>query len=118
MEGHGCAGLEVSELEETSGHVGVVVEEAEELVLELWEFLLIGEAGVVLEVVVEKVNGLRLEKGTQLGIVVDDIPEMHLIDVGIEGSVSDSGPEEHPGQDGESLEAEGKIPKLVEEEGQ
>ncbi len=36
---------------------------------------------------------------------MDDISEMDLINIGVEGSVSESGPEEHPGEDGESFES-------------
>lgn len=116
MEGHGGAGFEVAELVEASGHVCVVVEEAEELVLELRELLLAGEATVVFEVVVQQMDGFGLEECAQLGVLVDDISEVHFIDIGVEGAISESGPEEHPGEDGESLEANGQVPELVEEE--
>lgn len=117
MEGHGGAGLEVSELEEASCHVGVVIEEAEEPVLELGELLLAGQAGVVLQVVVQQVDGFRLEEGAQLRVVVDDVAQVHLVDLGVQGSVTHSRPEQHPGQNGQALEAEGEVPELVEEEG-
>lgn len=116
MEGRGGTGFEVTELVEASGHVCVVVEEAEELVLELRELLVGGEAGVVFEIVVQEMDGFRLEECAQLGVLVDDISEVHFIDIGVEGAVSESGPEEHPGENGESLEANGEVPELVEEE--
>ena len=56
MKSHGCAGFQVSKLEETCGHVGIIVEEAEEGVLELWEFLLAGHSLIILQVVVQQVN--------------------------------------------------------------
>ena len=46
---------------------------------------------------------------------MDYISEMNLIDFWVHGLISDSGPEEHPREDGESFEAECEIPELVEE---
>lgn len=96
--------------------MSIVVEEAEELVLELRELLLTGEASIIFEVVVQEMDSFRLEQCAQLGILVDDISEVDFIQIGVEGTVSESGPEEHPGEDGEPLEAEGEVPELVEEE--
>lgn len=96
--------------------MSIVVEEAEELVLELRELLLTGEASIIFEVVVQEIDSFRLEQCAQLGILVDDISEVDFIQIGVEGTVSESGPEEHPGEDGEPLEAEGEVPELVEEE--
>ena len=96
--------------------MSIVVEETEELVLELRELLLTGEASIIFEVVVQEMDSFRLEQCAQLGILVDDISEVDFIQIGVEGTVSESGPEEHPGEDGEPLEAEGEVPELVEEE--
>jgi hypothetical protein len=41
--------------------MGVVIEKSEEFVFEFGEFLLVGETGIVLEVIVEQVDGLGLE---------------------------------------------------------
>ena len=98
--------------------MGVVVEESEELVLELWEFLLAWESLIVLHIVVHQVDGFGFEKLADFRVVMDDISQMELVEAGVGGLVSDSGPEEHPGQDGEALEAEGQIPELVEEDGE
>jgi hypothetical protein len=96
--------------------VGVVVEESEEFVLEFGEFLLARESSIILEVVVEQMDCLCLEKGADFGVLMDDISEVHFINIGVESSVSDSCPEEHPGQDGQSLESQGQVPELIEEE--
>ena len=58
---HRCSRFEVSELEEPSGHVSVIIKESEVGVFELWEFDWIGHSSVVLQVVVEQVNGFRFE---------------------------------------------------------
>ena len=71
----------------------VVVEEPEELVLELWELLLLREATVVLEVIVKQVDGFWFEKRAQLRVLVDDVPKVHFVEVGVEGAIADSGPE-------------------------
>ena len=80
--------------------MSIVVEEAEELVLELRELLLTGEASIIFEVGVQEMDSFRLEQCAQLGILVDDISEVDFIQIGVEGTVSESGPEEHPGEDG------------------
>lgn len=80
--------------------MSVVVEESEEFVLELWEFLVAGESGVILHVVVKQMDGFWLEEGSQLRVLVDYVSQMDFVDVRIKSAVSDSGPEEHPGQQG------------------
>lgn len=80
--------------------MSVVVKESEELVLELGELLLTGEPSVVFHIVVHQVDSLGFEERAELGVLVDDVAQMDFVDLGVEGLVSDSGPEEHPGQDG------------------
>lgn len=94
----------------------VIAEKSEEFVLELGEFGLAGVAGVPFHIVIEKVDRLGFEKLTNLFVFMDDISEVDFIDFGVDCFISDSGPEEHPGEDGESLESESEVPELVEEE--
>ena len=98
--------------------MSVVVEESEELVLELGEFLLAWESLIVLHIVVHQVDGFGFEKLSDFRVVMNDISQMELVEAGVSGLVPNSGPEEHPGQDGEPLETEGQIPELVEEDGE
>lgn len=62
-------------------------------------------------------DSFRLEEVFKLWIFVDEVAQMDFVDIGIDGLVSETGPEEHPGQDGESFEAPSEVPELVEEEG-
>lgn len=98
--------------------MGVVVEEPEELVLELREFLLAGETSVVLEVVVEQVDSFWLEKCSKLRVLVNDVPQVHFVEVGVNSAIANSGPEKHPRQDGKTFESESEVPELVEEDGE
>ena len=116
MEGHGCSWLEVSKFEAAGAHVGVVVKEPEEGVLELWELFLTGEACVVLHVIVHKVDALWFEKGSYFFVLVNNIPKVDLAVVRVNSLISASSPEEHPGEDGKSFEAPGKVPELEEED--
>ncbi len=36
---------------------------------------------------------------------MNDVSEVDLVNIGVEGSISESCPEEHPGKNGKSLEA-------------
>jgi hypothetical protein len=98
--------------------VAVVAEESEELVLELRELLLARIALVPFHVVVKEVDRFGFEEFSDFGVLVDYVAEVHLVDLRVDGFVSESGPEEHPGENGEGLEAEGEIPELVEEDGE
>ena len=46
---------------------------------------------------------------------MNNISQMNFIDIGISSLISNSGPEKHPGQNGESFESSSEVPKLVEE---
>lgn len=48
---------------------------------------------------------------------MNNISEMNLVNVRVVGSISDSGPEKHPGEQSESFESESQIPELIEEDG-
>jgi hypothetical protein len=52
------------------------------------------------------VDGFDFEELTYLRVLVDDVSQMHLVDLGVDGFVSYSGPEEHPGEDSECFEAD------------
>jgi hypothetical protein len=56
MQGHGGTRLQISEFEKSTGHMGVVIEESEVSVLEFWELLFTGVAGIVLQFVVQEVD--------------------------------------------------------------
>jgi len=77
--------------------VSVVVKEAEELVIELGEFALAGESSIVFHVVIQKMNSFGLEQSSQFRVFMDDVAKVNFVDFGVEGLVSDTGPEEHPG---------------------
>ena len=98
--------------------MSIVVEESEEFVLELGEFLFAREPLIIFHVIVHQVDGFGFEKLSDFRVVMDNISQMELVEAGVGGLVPNSGPEEHPGQDGEPLEAEGQIPELVEEDGE
>jgi hypothetical protein len=53
--------------------MSVIVEEAEESIFELWKFFITGETYVVLEIVVEEMNGFWLKKFFKLWILMNDI---------------------------------------------
>jgi hypothetical protein len=76
--------------------VGVIVKESEEFVLELWELLLAGESSIVFHIIVHQVDAFGFEKLTQFGVLMDEVSQMHFIDLGVKSLVSDSGPEQHP----------------------
>lgn len=96
--------------------MGVIVKEAEEFILELWELLLAGESRIVFHIVVHQVDALGLKKLAQFGVLMDDVSQMDFVDFGVKGLVSDSGPKQHPRQNGEPLEADSEIPELVKEQ--
>lgn len=50
-------------------------------------------------------DGFGLEESSQLGVLMDDIAQVHFIDFGVSSLVSDAGPEEHPGEDSQGLES-------------
>ncbi len=77
--------------------MGVIVEKSEEFVLEFREFLLTRETKIIFHIVVQKMNSFWFEKCTNFWILVDDVSKMNLVNIGVKGSVSESGPEEHPG---------------------
>lgn len=116
FEVHGGSGLEVPELEEARGEHGVGVEESPQLVPELGELGIIGQASVVLQVVVQHVGGFGLEQLGDFGILVNHIPQESLLDVGVDAAVSEASVEEGEGQDGHELEPEGGVPEHGEEE--
>ena len=92
----------------------VVAEKSEEFVFELRVFGLVRISLVPFHIVVQKMDGFRLEELSNFRIIMEDVSEMYFIDFRIDGFVSQSGPEEHPGQDGEAFESEGEVPELIE----
>lgn len=98
--------------------MGISVEESEKSVLEFREFLLVRESIIVLKVVIEQMNGLGFKKCSNFWILMNDIAKVDLVNIGIKSSISDSGPEEHPGKNGQSFESESQVPELVKEDGE
>lgn len=113
---HGCSTVDIAELEVAFSHAGISVEEAPCSVLVFWEFLGIWEAWDVLAVIVKDVDGLLLEQFGDFLVLVDHVSQVSLLEVGVEGSVSESGVTKEPRHQSEDLETEGDVPALVEEE--
>lgn len=86
--------------------MGVAVEESPELVLELREFLLTWVSLVPFDVVVQHVNRLWFEKLAQFRVLVDEIPEPHFLDVGVNALVSHSGVEHGQWEESQHLESD------------
>ena len=95
--------------------MSIVIEKSEEFIFEFGEFLFAGESLVIFNIVVEEMDGFRLEEGSNFGVLMDDITKVDFIDFRVNCFVSNSGPEEHHWEDGQSLEAESQIPELEEE---
>lgn len=110
--------LEVSKFVESGSHMGISVEESEKSVLEFREFLLIRKSIIILKVVVQQMNGLRFEKCSNFWVVMNDVAKVDLVNIGIESSIPDSGPEEHPRKNGQSFESKGQVPELIKEDGE
>jgi hypothetical protein len=97
--------------------MSIIVKESEKFVLEFREFFFIGEASIILHIIIKKMDGLWFEKSSQFRILMNNISQVYLVNIGIVGSVSDSGPKEHPGQQSKSFKSESQIPELVKEDG-
>jgi len=80
--------------------MSIVVEESEVSVLELGELFFTGVASIILQFIVQKVDWLWFEKGSNFRILMDDISQMYFVDIRIESFVSNSGPEKHPRKNG------------------
>lgn len=80
--------------------MSIIVKESEKSILELGKFFVTRKSIIILEIVVKQMNGLWFEERCNFCVLVDDISQVDLIDLGIESSVSDPCPEEHPRQDG------------------
>lgn len=113
---HSGSGLHIAEFEEPSGVHAIGIVESPQLVRVLWELGLIGVASIVLQVVVQHVDGLMLEQGVDVWVLVDHVAEESLFDVGVSGAIAHSGVEDHGWDHCEEFEAPGQVPELIKEE--
>ena len=97
LEGHHSTRLHITESEESGGESSIGVEESPQFASVLGELGVIGNTAVVLQVVIQNMDGFRGEQLGNLCILVDHISQIGLLDIGILTSVSDSGVEHSHG---------------------
>jgi hypothetical protein len=116
LQSHSGTAFEVTELEMSSSHTGISVKESPSTVVIFREFLII-DGLVILAVIVKNVDSLFSEVFTDFRVFVKHISEISFLEIRVKGSVSESGIEQEPWEDGQELEAESNIGKHVKSEG-
>lgn len=113
LQGHGCSTFQISELEESSGHASIGVEELPGGIVVFREFDVI-DFSIVFTVIIDDVNGFFVEQFSDLRVLVDHISQVGFLDIRVKGSVSESGVENEPRKDRDELETEGNVGEHVE----
>lgn len=98
------------------GHAGISVEELPGTVVIFRELNVVNSL-VVFTVIVKDVESFFVEILGDFGVFVEHVSKVCFLKIGVQGSVSKSGIEEEPGEDGQKLETESNISKHVEGKG-
>lgn len=73
--------------------MGIAVKESPEFVLEFGELLFAWVTLIPFDVVVQNVDSFRFEELSDFSVLVNHISDPHLLDVGVDAFVSESGVE-------------------------